>query len=262
MIAVASFLFAPSSCAPSGAEDVSADIAALSARMDELEAQHEADVADLSAAHEADIAALRAEHDADVDALNARIDALETALAEAAAEQEAATSTLEDELAAVEDELAAISEATTLPESVVRLAEVVTVDSSGDVVFEGVNVWIRSGEGTTDATPNGKGNLLLGYGESDGTEARTGSHSLIIGPLNDWTAPYGLIVGSEHAISGAGSAIIGSVGASVSGTGSVVVGGSGGSVTHVYSVVVGGVGLTSAWDCGARLGFVSSGSGC
>ena len=44
-----------------------------------------------------------------------------------------------------------------------------SVDSSTDsVVFQGANVYVRDGSGTTDGDPNGLGNLVLGYDENDG----------------------------------------------------------------------------------------------
>ena len=60
-------------------------------------------------------------------------------------------------------------------EAMTRLSAVLSVDASGDLALDGVNLWLRSGAGATQSTPNGKGNLILGYGEALGGEARTGS---------------------------------------------------------------------------------------
>ena len=58
----------------------------------------------------------------------------------------------------------------------------VGLNEDGDIVFRGTNVRIESGEGASDAAVNGKGNLILGYGET--AEVITGSHNLLVGPAH------------------------------------------------------------------------------
>jgi hypothetical protein len=87
-------------------------------------------------------------------------------------------------------------------------------DLSGPhVVFTGVNVHIRSGDGSGNSyTENGRGNLILGYNEpSDSTfpTERAGSHNLVVGPNHRYNFGVGLVVG--------GSSRLGNDGASVSG---------------------------------------------
>jgi len=246
-------------CAPDPASDDSPDddsaLAALSARLDALEARHATDVAALEAAHAADVAAIEA-----------RLDAAEAALA-AAEEAELARQEAElaqdEALAALDASMAALGDADgDLPASVTRLGDVLTVDASGDLVLSGVNLYVRSGEGSTTAVPNGKGNIVLGYGESLGGEARTGSHTLVVGPWNDWTGQYGLVVGQQHALLATGAGILGGEADTVTGEGSVAIAGTGSSVTHARAVNLAGSGLASMYDCGVKTSGVSSGSGC
>ena len=64
------------------------------------------------------------------------------------------------------------------------------------VQFSAVNVQIISGAGTTNATPNGKGNLIIGYDE--GTATKTGSHNLILGQNQAYTSYASIIAGSNN----------------------------------------------------------------
>ena len=54
-----------------------------------------------------------------------------------------------------------------------------------NLVFDGMNVYVRNGMGATDAIPvNGLGNLIIGYNEPivGGIQSqKTGSHNLIVG---------------------------------------------------------------------------------
>jgi hypothetical protein len=228
-------------------------VASLEARLGALEADNAA----LEAAHAADHAAMEAAHAADVAALEARIDTLEEVLdAHLADDADARLSALEARVEAVE------SGGGSLPEELARLADSVDVTEDGDVVFEGVNVYVRSGAGSTTAAPNGKGNLILGYAEAAGTEARSGSHTLVVGPWNDWTSEYGLVLGQLHTLAGAGGAVVGGTSARVSEVGAVAVGGNAPTVTHRNAVVVGGTGIASTVDCGVKASGLSSGSGC
>lgn len=79
------------------------------------------------------------------------------------------------------------------------------------VIFEGVNVHVRSGSGITDdkvpegAKPTGLGNLVIGYNESPDTpEAsdRVGSHNLVLGFANRFAGVGGLVTGVDNEIGG------------------------------------------------------------
>ena len=198
------------------------DDSALTARIDALESLHAADVA----------------------ALEARIAALESdnaALLTAAADATEAIADVEARIGALESSGGSSTAALS------RLSEVLAVDSGGDLFLDGVNLSIRSGAGATDATPNGKGNLILGYSESYGAESRTGSHTLIVGPYHSWTAAWGIVAGEQNGLYADGGALIG---------------GFGNTVTHANAVDAGGTGVTSSYTCGFRGSGLQSGSGC
>src|SRR5581483_10888247 len=75
-----------------------------------------------------------------------------------------------------------------------------TVDNGPGVVFEGANVYIRNGQGSTE-TNNGLGNLIVGYNENQHSKTRTGSHNLVIGTDNDYTSYGGMSAGKQNASS-------------------------------------------------------------
>jgi hypothetical protein len=182
---------------------------------------------------------------------------------EALAAAEDAELAQEEALAALDASVTALGDAGgDLPAGVTRLGDVLSVDAAGDLVLDGVNLYVRSGEGATTATPNGKGNIVLGYGEALGGEARTGSHTLIVGPWNDWTGQYGLVVGQQHALLATGAGILGGEADTVTGEGSVAIAGTGSNVTHARAVNLAGSGLDSMYDCGVKTSGISSGSGC
>ena len=62
------------------------------------------------------------------------------------------------------------------------LMDYVSVNTSSDVVrFDGANVQIVSGSGTTNGTVNGLGNLIVGYDEAGSISSKTGSHNIVVG---------------------------------------------------------------------------------
>ena len=84
-----------------------------------------------------------------------------------------------------------------LEAALVKLA-CITTQGSGDVpdiVFQGCNVHVRNGQGSTQTT-NGKGNLIVGYNEEgSSSKERGGSHNLVIGNLHEYTRYGGLVAG-------------------------------------------------------------------
>ena len=58
----------------------------------------------------------------------------------------------------------------------------ISIENSGRTVqIAGANLQIVSGAGSTDAPPNGLGNLIIGYNEATAGQTRTGSHNVVIG---------------------------------------------------------------------------------
>jgi hypothetical protein len=105
--------------------------------------------------------------------------------------------------------------------------------------FSGINVQVVSGAGKTDGAVNGKGNLIVGYNEPGscvvaqtlcnsnadcgGSDScaiggpKTGSHNLIVGAPNSYSAYGGFVAGFANAISGAFASVSGGASNTASG---------------------------------------------
>jgi hypothetical protein len=117
------------------------------------------------------------------------------------------------------------------------LAKYVTVDPNvingvkgPHVIFSGVNLHVRSGSGSTgdNGTPTGLGNLIVGYNEGphpDPTSGRNGSHNIVSGTLNAFTATGGIVFGNQNWIQSGYSTILGGEGNLAQGLGSSILGG-------------------------------------
>jgi hypothetical protein len=142
----------------------------------------------------------------------------------------------------------------------------------GDVVIEGANLHIRSGQGRTECMPsdqcNGKGNLIIGYDEPrrecidrDDDDGRlcsgdnhcsggicapvsrphkTGSHNLIVGRGHSYKGFAGVVLGESSTVSGDHNSVLGGGNNTASGYSSVVVGGASNTTHGGHGVVVGG----------------------
>jgi len=108
----------------------------------------------------------------------------------------------------------------------------VSVNPDGDLVIEGANLLIQSGNGATDAAVNGKGNLIIGYDEDllGIPNDRTGSHNLIIGPEHSYSSFGGFVAGRQNTISGKHAS---------------VAGGDGNAALADYSAILGGLNNTT-----------------
>jgi len=90
---------------------------------------------------------------------------------------------------------------------------------------KGVNVHIRNGMGDT-GTPNGLGNLIVGYNEGPHPSGlRTGSHNFVGGTLNAFQASGGLVLGSQNWINNPYATILGGEGNQADGLASSILGG-------------------------------------
>jgi hypothetical protein len=124
-----------------------------------------------------------------------------------------------------------------LPGSLSELAKHLTVDPNvingvkgPHVILSGVNLHLRSGSGATgdNGAPLGLGNLIIGYNEGphpDPTSGRTGSHNLVGGTLNAFTASGGIVFGTQNWTQGAFSSILGGTGNLAQGMSSSILGG-------------------------------------
>lgn len=97
-----------------------------------------------------------------------------------------------------------------------------------DLFFEGVNVHIRDGTGSTLCVGpcNGVGNLIVGYDEARlAASDKTGAHNLVVGPNHNYPTYGGLVAGLENTVSGTFSSVSGGAFNIASGTESSISGG-------------------------------------
>lgn len=107
-----------------------------------------------------------------------------------------------------------------------------------EAYFEGCNVHVRSGAGTTNATVNGVGNLIVGYNEAFGTLDRSGSHNLIVGRSHAYSSWGGVVFGDMNRVTAPASSVTGGF-CNVAGPGSAPSCGAGGA--PFASVVAAGI---------------------
>jgi len=115
-----------------------------------------------------------------------------------------------------------------------------------DVFFEGCNVHILSGSGSTSGftaganTVNGLGNLIVGYNENIGFSARTGSHNIVVGPFHAYSSYGGLVAGIDNTISGPFASVSGGQSNTASGDSASVSGGQSNTASGAFPSSVSG----------------------
>jgi hypothetical protein len=111
------------------------------------------------------------------------------------------------------------------------------------VLFEGVNVHIRSGDGTTAGSVR-RGNLVVGYNEEPegglGSRDRIGAHNIIVGPGHRFTEFGGIVAGDSNEISGHSASVTGGQFNTASGNYASVSGGQFNTASGNYASVSGG----------------------
>ena len=124
------------------------------------------------------------------------------------------------------------------------------------VLISGANLQVVSGEGSTDATVNGTGNIIIGYDEDnfDGDAIKSGSHNLVVGEGHTYSSYGGIVVGYHNSITGEYSSVLGGYDNTASGPASSVSGGASNTASGFYSSVSGGEGNIAS-------GYYSSASG-
>jgi hypothetical protein len=113
-----------------------------------------------------------------------------------------------------------------------------------EIIFSGVNIHLVNGNQATDGTPNGRGNLIVGYNEAATTQtsnARNGSHNVIIGKNHSYTSFGGLVVGESNSITKPCAVVSGGFNNTASGKFSTVSGGQLNVSSGEYSTVSGGL---------------------
>jgi hypothetical protein len=150
------------------------------------------------------------------------------------------------ELSALESR---IEELETLLQDVSRLIDPNT--GYDTVRFEGMNLQIVSGSGTTEGETNGTGNLIIGYNESRGNtdcpdgyycDRRDGSHMLVIGSGNNYTTDSrgGMVVGSWNETAASFASVSGGSSNTSSGRAASVSGGHANTASGESASVSGG----------------------
>jgi hypothetical protein len=116
---------------------------------------------------------------------------------------------------------------------------VLQVTPGGDLVVSGANLYVQSGAGSTQAPVNGKGNLIIGYDETN-NDAKTGSHNLVVGPYHTYSSYGGLVAGFNNEISGRLATVSGGADNRATGYAATVHGGVVNWAVGYYSSVSGG----------------------
>ena len=206
------------------------------------------------------ISALQAE----LDSAGAEIEALESALTQAqqtananredlsglqndidiansaAADNASQLNALDERIFTIEDDYLTSADTLSLPADLIALNGYLSINSSTDTItLSGANLYLNNGLGSTDST-NGLGNLVIGYAEADGSEDRTGSHSLALGVYNSWPE-YGSLVNGYGNTPGTHGAILGGSDNSSSYAYSVIFSGYGNTTNNNYTAIIGGV---------------------
>jgi hypothetical protein len=128
----------------------------------------------------------------------------------------------------------------------------VAVGGRDTLRFSGMNLQVVSGTGATDGTPNGLGNVIIGYNaQRDPAAERSGSHTLVVGDQHEWTSFGGLLAGFHNTASGDWASVSGGGFNHASGTYASVSGGSANRASGNQASVLGGFNSTASgeWQC-------------
>jgi uncharacterized coiled-coil protein SlyX len=149
---------------------------------------------------------------------------------------------LQNKLAEQNQELAQLTATVGSHEEKLRFVSV----KDTEMFITGANLNIRDGSGFTSGTPgttpNGLGNLIIGYNECPACPpaSRSGSHNLVLGENNRYTSFGGIVASLGNSIAGPYATITGGGHSISSGLFSTVTGGTGNKVTAQSSSISGG----------------------
>jgi hypothetical protein len=170
---------------------------------------------------------------------------------------QAADTALDTRLTTAEGDITALDTRVTSVEAVTQYQSVQAGAVNGltgpHLIFEGINVHVRSGSGTTNdgGTLTGLGNLVVGYNEEDVPAPagyRDGSHNLITGCWHTYTSFGGFVAGYRNAITANYGSVSGGSDCTASGPFSSVSGGQNNDASARWSSVSGGSGNTASAD--------------
>lgn len=121
-----------------------------------------------------------------------------------------------------------------------RLTCVAGNSGTRDFIFDGCNVHVRNGTGSTNSI-NGLGNLIIGYDAVRANESdKTGSHNMVVGDNHNYTQYGGLVAGFENTVSGPWASVSGGAENTASDIYATVSGGQGNTANYRYTSVSGG----------------------
>jgi hypothetical protein len=201
-----------------------------------------------------------------------RVKALEVAVGDLQAENTRQQRIIND----LSNRLADAEEALDDAESVLALGPYVFVNQDAinglvgpHLIFEGVNVHIRSGsESTNDNIDQGEeltglGNLMVGYNAERGSGGdRSGSHNVILGDLQNFSSFGGLVAGRQNTISGEYATVTAGHSNTASGYAAHVSGGWANKASFHYCSVSGGtLNEASGWYSCVSGGYDNLASG-
>ena len=115
-------------------------------------------------------------------------------------------------------------------------------EATNTVLISGANLQVVSGEGSTDATVNGTGNIIIGYDEMNWSDIsdKSGSHNLVVGRSHTYSSYGGIVVGYNNSITEDYSSILGGQGNTAMGSRSSVLGGKDNTASGNNSTILGG----------------------
>jgi hypothetical protein len=113
------------------------------------------------------------------------------------------------------------------------------VNGDETLTVSGENIQLVNGTGS-ETTPNGLGNLIIGYNDNPDNYAQSGSHNLIVGDDNSWSSYGGLLAGQNNAIGAPFASVTGGSTNSALGTEASVSGGFGNTASSTAASVSGG----------------------
>jgi len=139
-----------------------------------------------------------------------------------------------------------------IPQSTDGLAAFVRIESGEingvagpHIIFEGVNVHVRSGGGTTGDDASGLGNLIVGYNEPPdrlGAAERRGGNNLIVGAEHKFSGSGGFVAGFRNSVRGVFASAAGGRQNNSNGLATSVSGGTGNTATGEAASITGGFG--------------------
>lgn len=157
-----------------------------------------------------------------------------------------------DQCAALEQRVAALE----------LLLSHLSVDGD-NLVLTGQNLQVVSGAGATDATPNGTGNLVLGYNETNSTkDKRSGSHNLVVGRHHSYSSYGAIVAGEDNESTARLASVLGGSRNKATGPGAVVVSGLDNEArSEAASVLAGERNLAAGRSCAVGGGAQNTCSG-